>query len=53
MTPLEFLVQLQAEAENGFHRKLQAWVDDNSSVARVLRDADARSRELGFTGDGA
>ena len=40
--PLVYLSELQAEAENGFHRKLRAWVDDRSSVARVLRDYATR-----------
>lgn len=35
--PEEHLTQLQEEADNGFHKKLQAWVDDSSGVARVLR----------------
>jgi len=41
-TPLDYLRRLQAEAEKGFHRDLRAWVDDNSSVARVLHDYAAR-----------
>ena len=43
MTGSEFLMQLQAEAaESGFHHELKAWVDDNSSVARVLAEFDRR-----------
>jgi hypothetical protein len=37
----ELLRYLQEQAPTGFHRKLRAWVDDNSSVARVLREMDA------------
>lgn len=37
MTAMEFLAKLQAEAERGFHKKLRAWVDDSSEVARTLR----------------
>jgi len=33
---IEYLARLQDEAENGFHKKLRAWVDDQSEVARVL-----------------
>lgn len=38
MTPQEYLDQLQAEAENGFHKELSAWVDPKSSVARFVRE---------------
>lgn len=34
---LAYLARLQAEAQNGFHKRLRAWVDDSSSVAKVLR----------------
>ena len=40
--PLCYLRELQAEAKGGFHRGLHAWVDDDSSVARVLRDYATR-----------
>lgn len=40
---MEHLKKLQAEANDyGFHKILKAWVDDRSSVARVLRDMDER-----------
>lgn len=38
MTPLEYLAKLQGEALGGFHPVLRVWVDDASSVAKVLRE---------------
>lgn len=35
--PLEYLAELQEQAEGGFHKDLSAWVDDKSGVARALR----------------
>ena len=35
-TPAEYLHRLQDESDRGYHRDLRAWVDDHSSVARVL-----------------
>ena len=34
---LAYLAQLQAEAEDGFHKNLRVWIDDQSSAAKVLR----------------
>jgi hypothetical protein len=36
MDALKFLARLQAEATGGFHKGLDAWVDNTSGVARVL-----------------
>ena len=38
--PLEYLRRLQEEADGDFHKTLRAWVDDKSSVARVLMALD-------------
>ncbi len=34
---LTYLERLQDESEDGFHRGLRSWVDDQSSAAKVLR----------------
>jgi hypothetical protein len=34
------LADLQAEADNGFHHGIRAWVDNNSGAARVIQAID-------------
>lgn len=35
MDPLDFLAELQSEAQRGFHKDF-GWVDDTSSIAKAL-----------------